>query len=45
MEGLAAAYGSGRVSADAVAVLETVRRSLHITPEEHAVAFAAAGLG
>lgn len=45
MEGLVAAYGSGRVSPDAVAVLETVRRSLHITPEEHAAAFAAAGLG
>jgi selenocysteine lyase/cysteine desulfurase/CRP-like cAMP-binding protein len=44
MEGLAAAYGGGRVSPEAVLVLETVRRSLRITPEEHAVAFAAAGL-
>jgi hypothetical protein len=32
------------VSQDAVAVLATVRRSLRITPDEHAMACAAAGL-
>jgi hypothetical protein len=45
MEALSAAYGNASVSQDAVAVLATVRRSLRITPEEHAMACAAAGVG
>jgi hypothetical protein len=44
MEALSAAYGSTNVSQDAVAVLGTVRKSLRITPEEHALACAAAGV-
>jgi selenocysteine lyase/cysteine desulfurase len=44
LEALSAAYAGPTVSQDAVAVLATVRRSLRITPDEHAMACAAAGL-
>ena len=45
MDALSAAYGGAQPSQDAVAVLATVRRSLRITPDEHAMACAAAGIG
>jgi len=45
MEALSTAYSNPNPSQDGVAVLATVRRSLRITPEEHAMACAAAGLG